>query len=84
MFVFTHDVVASVSPPLLQLAGFARLELAPGESGTVTLALSAARLQVLGSGSEAGVRTRRRARSWWARGPTVPTCWSARCSCELT
>ncbi len=47
VFVFTHDVVASVSPPLLQLAGFGRLELAPGGTGTVTVELSAARLRVL-------------------------------------
>jgi len=48
VFVFTHDVVASVSPPLLKLAGFARLELAAGASGTVTIELSAQRLQFLG------------------------------------
>ncbi|MEJ0004818.1 MAG: glycoside hydrolase family 3 N-terminal domain-containing protein [Steroidobacteraceae bacterium] len=48
VFVFTHDVVASVSPPLLQLAGFARLELAPGETGTVTIAVPAQQLQILG------------------------------------
>jgi beta-glucosidase len=47
VFVFTHDVVASISPPLLKLAGFARLELAPGKAGTVTIAVSAERLQVL-------------------------------------
>jgi beta-glucosidase len=47
VFVFTHDVVASVAPPLLKLAGCARLELAPGNTGTVTIAVSAARLQVL-------------------------------------
>ncbi len=47
VFAFTHDVVASVSPPLLKLAGFARLELAPGKTGTVTISVSAARLQVL-------------------------------------
>ena len=47
VFVFTHDVVASVSPPLLKLAGFGRLELAPGNSGTVTIAVPAAGLQIL-------------------------------------
>ena len=47
VFVFTHDVVASVSPPLLKLAGFARLRLAAGQSGTVTIALPAARLRIL-------------------------------------
>jgi beta-glucosidase len=47
VFVFTHDVVASVAPPLLKLAGFARLELAPGTTGTATIAVTAARLQIL-------------------------------------
>ncbi len=48
VFVFTHDVVASVSPPLLRLAGFARLELAPGKTGTVTIAVPAKQLRILG------------------------------------
>jgi beta-glucosidase len=48
VFVFTHHVVATVSPPLLQLAGFARLELAPGKTGTVTVAVSAKQLRILG------------------------------------
>jgi beta-glucosidase len=52
VFVFTHDVVASVSPPLLQLAGFARLELAPGQRGTLTIAVPAERLQFLGQDLE--------------------------------
>jgi beta-glucosidase len=47
VFVFTHQKVASVSPPLLQLAGFARLELAPGKTGTVTVAVSAQQLRIL-------------------------------------
>ena len=47
VLVFTHDVVASIAPPLLKLAGFARLELAPGKIGTATIAVSAARLQIL-------------------------------------
>jgi beta-glucosidase len=41
-------VAASVSPPLLLLAGFARVELAPGKTGTVTLAVSAKQLRILG------------------------------------
>ncbi|MGC1457385.1 MAG: glycoside hydrolase family 3 N-terminal domain-containing protein [Steroidobacteraceae bacterium] len=49
VFVFTHDVVASVSRPLLQLAGFARLELAPGKTATVSIAVPAQRLQFLGA-----------------------------------
>ena len=48
VFVFTHLVVATVSPPLLLLVGFARLELAPGKTGTVTLAVAARQLQILG------------------------------------
>jgi beta-glucosidase len=48
VFVFTHDVVARVAPPLLQLAGFARLELAPGKTGTVTITVPAERLKSLG------------------------------------
>jgi beta-glucosidase len=48
VFVFTHDVVASVAPPLLQLAGFGRLELPPGETGTVSITVSAERLKSLG------------------------------------
>jgi beta-glucosidase len=48
VFVFAHDVVASVSRPLLQLVGFARLQLAPGRSDTVTIAVPAARLRFLG------------------------------------
>jgi beta-glucosidase len=47
VFVFTHHVVATVSPPLLLLVGFARLELAPGKTGTVTLAVAARQLQIL-------------------------------------
>jgi len=52
VFLFTHDVIASVSPPLLKLAGFARLELAPGKSGTVRIALPAQRLKFLGQNLE--------------------------------
>ena len=48
VFVFTHDVVASVSRPLLQLAGFTRLELAPGQTGTALLEVPASQLQFLG------------------------------------
>ncbi len=49
VFVFTHDVVASVSRPLLQLAGFARQELAAGATRTVTVRVPAERLQFLGA-----------------------------------
>jgi beta-glucosidase len=48
VFLFTHDKIASVARPLLELKGFARIELRPGESGTVTLSLRAAELRFLG------------------------------------
>ncbi len=49
VLVFTHDVLATVSRPLLQLAGFARQELAPGKTATVSIAVPAQRLQFLGT-----------------------------------
>ncbi len=39
VFLFIHDKVASVTRPLLELKGFAKISLAPGESGTVVLPL---------------------------------------------
>jgi beta-glucosidase len=48
VFLFTHDKVASVARPLLELRGFAKITLRPGESGTVTLSLRAADLRFLG------------------------------------
>ena len=48
IFLFTHDKVASVARPLLELKGFAKIELRPGESGTVSLSLRAAELRFLG------------------------------------
>jgi beta-glucosidase len=48
VFLFTHDRIASVARPLLELKGFAKIELRPGESGTVTLSLRAADLRFLG------------------------------------
>ncbi|GLS19989.1 beta-glucosidase [Labrys miyagiensis] len=41
VFLFTHDLVASVSRPLLELKGFSRITLDPGSSGTVTIPLPA-------------------------------------------
>jgi beta-glucosidase len=41
-------MVASVARPLLELKGFARINLRSGESGTVTLSLRAADLRFLG------------------------------------
>ncbi len=48
VFLFTHDKVASVARPLLELKGFAKIDLQPGEAGTVTLSLRAAELRFLG------------------------------------
>jgi beta-glucosidase len=44
VFLFTHDKVASVSRPKLELKGFGKISLRPGETGTVTLSLRAAEL----------------------------------------
>jgi beta-glucosidase len=48
VFLFTHDKIASVARPLLELKGFAKIELRSGESGTVTLSLRASELRFLG------------------------------------
>ena len=48
VFLFTHDKIASVARPLLELKGFARIHLRPGETGTVALALRAVDLRFLG------------------------------------
>jgi beta-glucosidase len=48
VFLFTHDKVAQVTRPLLELKGFAKIALKPGASGTVTLHLPAAELKYLG------------------------------------
>jgi beta-glucosidase len=39
VFLFTHDKVASVSRPKLELKGFGKISLPPGQTGTVTLSL---------------------------------------------
>jgi beta-glucosidase len=44
VFLFTHDKVASVSRPKLELKGFGKISLLPGEIGTVTLSLRASEL----------------------------------------
>jgi beta-glucosidase len=44
VFLFSHDKVASVSRPKLELKGFGKISLLPGEVGTVTLSLLAAEL----------------------------------------
>jgi beta-glucosidase len=48
VFLFTHDRVASVARPLLELKGFGKIALEPGERGTVILYLAAAELRFLG------------------------------------
>jgi beta-glucosidase len=48
VFLFTHDKVASVARPLLELKGFAKIDLRPGASGTVSLSLRAMDLRFLG------------------------------------
>ena len=44
VFLFTHDKVASVSRPKLELKGFGKISLLPGNMGTVTLSLRASEL----------------------------------------
>jgi beta-glucosidase len=48
VFLFSHDKIASVARPLLELKGFARISLRPGESGTVNMSLRATDLRFLG------------------------------------
>ncbi len=48
VFLFTHDKLATVTRPLLELKGFAKIKLDPGQAGTVTLFLAATELRFLG------------------------------------
>ncbi len=48
VFLFTHDILASVARPVLELKGFGKIHLHPGDTGTVTLLLPAAELRFLG------------------------------------
>jgi beta-glucosidase len=48
VFLFTHDKVASVARPLLELKGFGKATLAPGEKTTLALQLPARELRFLG------------------------------------
>jgi beta-glucosidase len=48
VFLFVHDKVASVAQPVLELKGFGKIRLGPGESGTVRLPVAAAELRILG------------------------------------
>jgi beta-glucosidase len=47
VFLFTHDKVASVSRPKLELKGFGKISLQPGKVGTVTLSLRGSDLRFL-------------------------------------
>jgi beta-glucosidase len=48
VFLFTRDKVASVARPLLELKGFARITLNPGEKGSVAFPMPATELRFLG------------------------------------
>jgi beta-glucosidase len=48
VFLFSHDKLASVARPVLELKGFGKIRLEPGGSGTVTLSLKAQELRFLG------------------------------------
>ncbi len=48
VFLFTRDKVASVTRPLLELRGFSKIPLQPGQSGTVAFSLPAAQLRFPG------------------------------------
>ena len=49
VFLFIHDRVASIARPLLELRGFGKLRLQPGERGTLRLSLAAVELRFLGT-----------------------------------
>jgi beta-glucosidase len=48
VFLFVHDKVASVSRPKLELKGFGKISLRPGQIGTVSLSLRGSELRFLG------------------------------------
>lgn len=48
VFLFARGKLGRVTRPLLELKGYAKLRLKPGEAGTVNLALPAAELRYLG------------------------------------
>jgi beta-glucosidase len=52
VFLFTHDKLASVVRPLLELKGVAKVSLRPGETATVALSLRAVDLRFLGADLE--------------------------------
>ena len=48
LFLFVRDPVASIARPLLELKGFARIALGPGERGSVQFSLAARELAFVG------------------------------------
>lgn len=48
VFLFTHTKLAPVTRPVLELKGFGKVHLKPGETGTVTLLLPVRELRFLG------------------------------------
>jgi beta-glucosidase len=48
VFLFTHDKFACVARPLLELKGFTKISLRPGETGTATITMPASDLRFLG------------------------------------
>jgi len=52
IFLFTHDKLAQVARPVLELKGFGKIDLQPGGRGTVELQLPASELRFLGAGLE--------------------------------
>jgi beta-glucosidase len=48
VFLFTHDKVASVARPVLELKGFTRITLLPGQTGSAKISLPASDLRFLG------------------------------------
>jgi beta-glucosidase len=48
VFLFTRDKLASVARPVLELQGFTKLTLAPGETATASITVAAAQLRFLG------------------------------------
>jgi beta-glucosidase len=49
LFMFTRDKLASIVRPVLELKGFAKISLAPGQSGTISLTLRGSDLYFLGA-----------------------------------
>jgi beta-glucosidase len=49
VFLFAHDRVASVTRPRLELKGFSKIRLRPGEQGTVKIQIPANELRFLGA-----------------------------------